>query len=221
MNTNNSLRSGLFALLLILITLPSVAQFNENTKIFNLGTGLIVNGRLNHPNKLDEFLSEDFMPIHFSYEFGLPENSFAQEYSKNVTLGLYLNFHHQGYSKLVTSNMYTLYKRWNTVNLGISGTFHFLEYIPKNIISLDDSKFDIYGRVNAGVTIEGYKANFLTDPNDNQAISGGIYENGINYFPNLSLSLGGRYRFSKPLAVFAEIGGGSYNLLTFGLSWTK
>lgn len=197
------------------------AQFDASTKMLNVGTGFVVMGKLSHPNKLTDFASDNLLPIHLSYEIGLEENSFAAEFSKNVTLGAFINFQHQGYSKFVSSTQYTVYKRWNTFNLGLTGTFHFVEYIPKNIVVLDDSKFDVYGRINAGVSLEMYKANFEEDPTSNEAITGGIYVNGVNYFPNLSISLGGRYRFSKPLAVFAELGGGSYNLLTFGLTWTQ
>lgn len=212
----------IFGILTLSLIHPSLsAQFNEDSKLINFGTGFVVSGNLRHPNSFSTFENNNWLPIHLSYEFGINENSFAEEYSKNITFGAFGIHHLQMHSYHSIQHDNTIYRSWNIFNLGILGNFHFTEYIPKNFMELDQEKWDIYGGIKVGIFLEYYRSNFDNDPTDLTALTGGFFEDDLSYSPNLSLALGARYTIAKPLAAYAEIGIGSYNLFNIGLTYSK
>lgn len=216
-------RSLAIAMILALSLIHSgvSAQFNEDSKLINFGTGFVVTGNLSHSNSLNNFETNSWLPIHLSYEFGINENSFAEEYSKNITFGAFAVHHLQKHSYYSNQYDYSLYRSWNTMNLGILGNFHFTEFVPKNILNLNPQKWDLYGGLKVGIFLEYYRSNFDIDPTDLTALTGGFFEDDLRYSPNLSLTLGARYQIAKPLAAYAEIGIGSYNLFNIGLTYSK
>jgi hypothetical protein len=197
------------------------AQYNENSKLLNVGSGVVISGNLHHPNNFDSFDSNNWIPVHFSYEMGLSENTFAEDYAKNITLGVFGIYHRQAHTFYSTLYNYELYRSWNTFNLGALANFHYTEFIPKSIASLDQEKWDLYGGLKVGIFLEYYQTNFNLDPTDLTALTGGYFDDDIRYMPNLSLSFGARYHIVKPISVYAELGIGSYNLFNFGLTYTK
>ena len=181
--------------------------FDGNSKIINLGIGF---GGINYYSNYNSsgWGYKTSPAFSLSYEQALPEKV-GPGY---LGLGIYFGFQSSNSTRTYywdkngyNSNYYYRYT-WNNYMIAARGAYH--------LDALNSEKAELYFGLLAGLRIQTYKYEHNNpDPNrDNYSIS------NSSIYPAYSLFIGGRYYFSKNIAVFAEFGYG-ISYLTAGVSF--
>jgi len=132
------------------------------------------------------------LPLTASVEYGITEN---------ISVGPYLGFARWSYE-------YTDYKySWTFISLGGRGSFHYLPYFNEIFESdLDESKYDFYLTLIAGIELRNYSTTYDTDR----------YDNDVNVI--FGPVFGFKYYFNPSFSVFFEGGRGAFGYGNIGVS---
>lgn len=133
--------------------------------------------------------------------------SVAVEYSATdaFAIGGYAGYYSRSYKLVGYRN------RWSTYSFGVRGSYHATPLLNDLLdANIAEEKWDIYGTVLLGYDVYSYTWG------DNQLnIDDDIYSNGDFAFGTV---LGTRYFFNPKFAAFAELGRGTFGVLTLGVS---
>lgn len=137
--------------------------------------------------------------------------SASVEYSVNdqFAIGGYLGYYGRSYKYNINNGAYR--DRWSITTFGVRGSYHATPLLNDLLdANMDEEKWDIYASVLLGYEVYSWRygyegAGFMRD----NASSGAL---------DFGTIVGARYFFNPKFGAFAELGRGSYGLLTIGVT---
>lgn len=137
--------------------------------------------------------------------------SASVEYSVNdkFAIGGYLGYYGRSYKYDYGSGSYR--DRWSITTFGVRGSYHATPLLNDLLdANMDEEKWDIYASLLLGYEVYSWKYGYEgTGFNRNAASSGGV---------DFGTVIGARYFFNPKFGAFAELGRGSYGLITLGVT---
>lgn len=180
------------------ISLPSTGAkwpFATNSIWFNINTSIGVIGYPAFGN------AKAFWPLHFSGEYGL---------TPHIGVGPYLGFYRVTYSHSFLGASYN--SRLSSYSFGGRAIFHATDVINQYMgADIDVKEWDIYGGLSIGLVSRTWSVD------DGFANARSEY-NGANIYPTAGLIIGAKYLITPVFGINAEIGKGTYGLISFGIS---
>jgi len=177
-----------------LFSFSAQAQYAKGDITANLGISLGVLGYGSYGAFGSNY--SGFLPLSVAVEYSATD-AFA--------LGGYAGYYSRSYKLVGYRN------RWSTYSFGVRGSYHATPLLNDLLdTSIDEDKWDIYGTVLLGYDVYSYSWG------DNQLnIDNDLYSTGSFAFGTV---LGTRYFFNPKFAAFAELGRGTFGVLTLGVS---
>jgi hypothetical protein len=142
-----------------------------------------------------------FLPLSASVEYSI-NDQFA--------LGGYLGYYGRSYKYDVGNSSYR--DRWSITSFGVRGSYHATPLLNDLLgASMSEEKWDIYASVLLGYEVWSWSYGYegLGGLNRSSAGSGRL---------DFGTIVGARYFFNPKFGAFAELGQGSYGLLTLGVT---
>ncbi len=177
-----------------LFSFSARAQYAKGDITANLGISLGVLGYSGYGAFGSNY--SGFLPLSVAVEYSATD-AFA--------LGGYAGYYSRSYKVVGYRN------RWSTYSFGVRGSYHATPLLNDLLdASIAEEKWDIYGTVLLGYDVYSYSWG------DNQLnVDNDVYSNGDFAFGTV---LGTRYFFNPKFAAFAELGRGTFGVLTLGVS---
>jgi hypothetical protein len=140
-----------------------------------------------------------FLPLSVAVEYSITDD---------FALGGYAGYYSRSYKYTVGGDTYR--NRWSTYSFGVRGSYHATPLLNDLLdTNIDEEKWDIYGTV-----LLGYDAYSYTW-GDSQFRGDYNYGSGDIDFGTV---LGTRYFFNPKFGAFAELGRGTFGVLTLGVT---
>jgi hypothetical protein len=137
--------------------------------------------------------------------------SASVEYSINdqFALGGYLGYYGRSYKYTWNGDNYR--DRWSITSFGVRGSYHATPLLNDLLgASMDEEKWDIYASVLLGYEVWSWSYGYEGSGFNRSNTGSGNLDFGT--------IVGARYFFSPKFGAFAELGRGSYGLLTLGVT---
>jgi hypothetical protein len=133
-----------------------------------------------------------------TYSIGLPALSASVEYNvtEDIGVGVYGGFQTRSYKYLGFKD------RLTNIGFGVRGVYH-----GSKLLEIDAEKFDVYGGGALGFNVFTWSSKDRDDNYFDGRSSGAL---------SLGIIVGGRYMFKPNVGVFAEVGRGSFGIVTVG-----
>ena len=180
------------------ISLPSTGAkwpFATNSIWFNINTSIGVIGYPSFGN------AKAFWPLHLSGEYGI---------TPHIAVGPYLGFYRISYRHNSDGVLYN--SRLSSYSFGGRAIFHATDVINQFMgADIDVKEWDIYGGLSIGLVSRTWSVD------DGFATARSEY-NESNIYPTAGLIIGAKYLITPVFGINAEIGKGTYGLISFGIS---
>ena len=133
------------------------------------------------------------------------------EYSINdqFAIGGYLGYYSRSYKYTWNGNNYR--DRWSITSLGVRGSYHATPLLNDLLdANMSEEKWDIYASLLLGYEVYSWKNGYEG--------TGFVRDNASSGAVDFGTVIGARYFFNPKFGAFAELGRGSFGLLTVGVS---
>lgn len=178
-------------------SLPSTGTkwpFSTNSIWFNINTSIGIIGYPAFGN------AKALWPLHLSAEYGL---------TPHVGIGPYLGFYRITFTDSYKGETYK--SRLSSYSLGARGILHLTDLINQEMgADIDVKEWDIYGGLSIGLVSRTWSVD--------EGFSGARSEYDVSIYPSAGLILGAKYLITPVFGINAEIGKGTYGLISFGIS---
>ena len=179
------------------ISLPSTGAkwpFATNSIWFNINTSIGVIGYPSFGN------AKAFWPLHLSAEYGI---------TPHIAVGPYLGFYRITYTDNFKGLSYN--SRLSSYSIGARGILHITDLINQEMGSdIDVKEWDIYGGLSIGLVSRTWSVD--------DGFSSARSDYDVSIYPSAGLILGAKYMITPVFGINAEIGKGTYGLISFGIS---
>jgi len=179
------------------ISLPSTGAkwpFSTQKIWFNINTSIGIIGYPTFGN------AKGFWPLHLSAEYGI---------TPHIAVGPYLGFYRITYTDNFKGASYN--SRLSSYSIGARGILHLTDLINQEMgADINVKEWDIYGGISVGLVTRTWSID------EGYAVARSDYN--VTIYPSIGLIAGVKYMLTPVFGINAEIGKGTYGLISFGIS---
>lgn len=168
--------------------------FSKGTIWLNISTSIGLIGYPSFGNR------RAYLPLMLSADYSI---------SDHIAVGPYLGFFRLRYDDSFNGTPYE--SRLTTYHIGGRAILHTSDILNTEMgAGIDARKWDLYGGISAGFVSRVWRID------DNYKNARNDYS--VSLYPSIGLVLGARYLLSDNFGLMAEVGKGSFGLISFGVS---